>query len=55
MFAPFREGEVVEARVTKVRSDGKLDLSPKAKAYQQMETDAELVMKKVDQMGDLFR
>lgn len=51
MFAPFREGEVVEARVTKVRSDGKLDLSPKAKAYQQMETDAELVMKKVDQMG----
>ena len=54
MFADYREGDVVEARVSKVRSDGKLDLSPKAKAYQQMETDAELVLDKMDQMGGVL-
>ena len=40
MFRDYREGEVVEARVSKVRSVWKLDLNPQAKAYQQMETDA---------------
>ncbi len=51
MFRDYREGEVVEARVSKVRSDGKLDLNPQAKAYQQMETDAETIMKVIDELG----
>ncbi len=51
MFRDYREGEVVEARVSKVRSDGKLDLNPQAKAYQQMETDAEIIIKVIDELG----
>ncbi|HJC46625.1 MAG TPA: S1 RNA-binding domain-containing protein [Candidatus Lachnoclostridium pullistercoris] len=54
MFTDYREGEVVEARVSKVRNDGKLDLCPKAKAYQQMETDAQLVMQKMDELGGVL-
>ena len=54
MFTDYREGDVVEARVSKVRSDGKLDLSPKAKAYQQMETDAALILEKMDQLGGVL-
>lgn len=54
MFTDYREGDVLEARVSKVRSDGKLDLSPKAKAYQQMETDAALILEKMDQLGGVL-
>lgn len=54
MFTDYREGEVVEARVSKVRNDGKLDLCPKAKAYQQMETDAQLVLQKMDELGGVL-
>lgn len=45
LYGNFHEGDIVEARVVKVREDGKLDLSPREKAYMQMDTDAELVMK----------
>ncbi len=38
-------GQSVEARVTGVREDGKLNLSPKKKAYLQMEDDAEIIYK----------
>ena len=51
MFMSYQEGEVVQARVSKVRSDGKLDLNPQAKAYQQMETDAEKVMNRIEELG----
>lgn len=36
-------GEIVKARVTKVREDGKLDLSLRDKSYLQMDSDAELI------------
>lgn len=38
-------GETVHARVTKVREDGKLDLSARDKAHNQIFADAELVLK----------
>lgn len=38
-------GSKVEARVTAVREDGKLDLSLREKAYMQMDADAELILK----------
>lgn len=41
----LRIGDVVDARVTSVRPDGRLNLSVREKAYIQMEKDAELVMK----------
>lgn len=45
LYGNIHEGDVIEARVIKVREDGKLDLSPREKAYVQMETDAGLVLK----------
>ena len=47
----YRPGEVVECRVTKVRPDGKLDLSCKEKAYVQMDKDADLIMEYIEQNG----
>lgn len=54
LFGSYREGDVVEARVSKVRSDGKLDLNPKAKAYQQMETDAQMVLNAMEELGGVL-
>ncbi len=48
MYGEFHLGDSIEARVLKVREDGKLDLSPRRKAYEQMDTDAKLVMKAIE-------
>lgn len=42
-------GDRVEARVTAVKEDGKLDLSIREKAYIQMDEDAEYVLKVLDE------
>lgn len=42
-------GDVVEARVTAVKADGKLDLSLRKKAHLQMDEDAEHVMQVIDE------
>lgn len=42
-------GETVNARVTEVREEGKLNLSPNKKAYMQMDEDAELVLKVIEE------
>ena len=44
----LKVGDIITARVTDVKEDGKLDLSIRKKAYLQMEDDAELVMKAID-------
>lgn len=54
LYGGFREGDRVEARVVRVRDDGKLDLSPRAKAYMQMDKDAELVMKVIDEFDGVL-
>jgi len=54
MYGRYREGEEIEARVTKVRDDGKLDLSLRKKAYMQMGTDAELVLKVLDEFDGVL-
>lgn len=43
-FGQLRIGQEVECRVTSVREDGKLNLSPRQKAYLQMDADAEKVL-----------
>ncbi len=43
--ADLRIGDVVDARVTSVLDDGRLNLSVREKAYMQIEKDAELVLK----------
>ena len=54
LLSSIHEGDVVEARVTKVRDDGKLDLIPKEKAYIQMDADSELVMKVIDEFDGVL-
>ena len=48
MYGELKVGDHVEARVVRVHEDGKLDLSVREKAYLQVETDAEKVMKLID-------
>lgn len=40
-------GDTVSVRVIRVREDGKLDLSPRNKAYLQMDSDSELVLETI--------
>ena len=47
VFRTFHIGEVIEARITKIRPDGKLDLSCREKAYLQIDKDAEEILKAV--------
>lgn len=54
LYGDFHLGDTVEARVIKVREDGKLDLSPREKAYMQMDTDAELVLKVIDEFDGVL-
>lgn len=44
-------GDRVEARVTEVKPDGKLDLSVREKAFIQMDADAEKVLEAIDNFG----
>ena len=44
----LRVGDVITARVTAVKADGKLDLSIRKKAYLQMDDDAEKLMQVID-------
>lgn len=46
--AGLKAGDVVNARVTAVKGDGKVDLSVKEKAYIQMSIDADKIMKYLD-------
>lgn len=46
--AGIKAGDVVNARVTAIKSDGKVDLSVKEKAYIQMSIDADKIMKYLD-------
>ncbi len=41
-------GDLIRARVSAVKEDGKLDLSLRQKAYLQMDDDADLIMKKIE-------
>lgn len=51
LFGEHRVGDLVEARVTKVREDGRLNLSIREKAYRQMDLDAETVYKRIQERG----
>lgn len=51
VFGRFKPGDQVQARVTNVREDGKLDLSVREKAFIQMDTDAELILQRLGEYG----
>lgn len=48
---PCRVGDVITARVTGIRADGKLDLSVRDKAYRQMDSDAEKLLQMLTERG----
>ncbi|MDO4332267.1 MAG: S1-like domain-containing RNA-binding protein [Eubacteriales bacterium] len=48
MYGKLQAGDRVEARVTRVQEDGKLDLSLREKAYVQIQADAEKVLEVLD-------
>lgn len=48
VFDDIRVGRIISARITEVREDGKLTLSPKEKAYIQMDADADHVMEVIE-------
>jgi predicted RNA-binding protein (virulence factor B family) len=50
-FGKLRVGERVHARVIKVREDGKLDLAVREKAFLQMDTDAQMLMERLEASG----
>ena len=53
-FGQAKIGDRVEARVTAVKEDGKLDLSLREKTYLQMDKDAEAVMKIIEEFDGVL-
>ena len=51
LYGNIQIGDTVSARVLKVKEDGKLDLSVRDKAYLQIATDAEEIMKLIERFG----
>lgn len=51
LHSEIKYGDIVEARVTKVKEDGKLDISLRDKKYMQMDKDAELIYAKLSRKG----
>ncbi|KAF1084401.1 hypothetical protein SPSYN_02178 [Sporotomaculum syntrophicum] len=51
MFGNFTAGDVITARVKKVREDGKLELSLRQMAYKEIEGDAEKIMERLKVNG----
>lgn len=51
VFGEFKPGDLITARVTSVKDNGKLDLSVRKKAYLQMDEDTVLVMKAIENAG----
>ena len=51
LYVRLRPGDTVQARVMQVRPDGKLDLSPRKKAYAQLDEDADRVWQAILSYG----
>lgn len=54
LYGNFREGDTVQARVTRVREDGKLDLCVRKRSHVQMGTDADVVLKVIDEFDGVL-
>ncbi len=54
VFGKMHVGDMIEARVSAVKEDGKLDLSMRQKAYLQMDEDAEYIWKELEERGGSF-
>ncbi len=50
----LRIGDIIEARITNVKPDGKLDLTLREKAYLQMDADAQKVLQVIDEYAGVL-
>ncbi len=50
-FIEYEVGDEVEARVIRVREDGKIDLSPRKLSYLQIDDDAQLILEAMENIG----
>ena len=53
-YGKLKIGDRVHARVIKVKDDGKLDLSVREKAFIQMDADAVMIMKRMEEYGGML-
>ncbi|MCY6356565.1 CvfB family protein [Clostridium sp. ZS2-4] len=53
-FEKIEVGQEIEARVVRVREDGKLDLAIREVAYKQIDNDAEMILKKIERYDGLL-
>ncbi len=51
LYASYTEGDIVEARVNRVRQDGKLELSLRKEAYNEIEDDSQKIMERLKLNG----
>lgn len=51
LYTQYKIGDEVEVRVKAIKSDGKLELSPRAPLYLQMEKDAQVIMEALEKNG----
>ena len=54
LYGNFTEGDSVEVRIKKVRQDGKLELSLRKEAYNEIEGDAKIIMDKLTSKGGIL-
>lgn len=54
LFTEVKVGKIIDARVTEIKSDGKITLSIRKKAYEQMDEDAEIVLKVIDEFDGVL-
>lgn len=54
LYSDLSVGDTIEARVVRVREDGKLDLNPREKAYLQMDCDSKLILKVIDEFDGVL-
>ena len=51
VFTKYRLGDVFTGRVIRVREDGKLDLSTRKRAFEQLDADGEAILRKAKEYG----
>ncbi|WP_010251296.1 CvfB family protein [Acetivibrio cellulolyticus] len=51
LYGSYAEGDIVDARVNRVRQDGKLELSLRKEAYNEIEEDAQKIMERLKLTG----
>ncbi|MBP5154573.1 MAG: S1 RNA-binding domain-containing protein [Lachnospiraceae bacterium] len=54
LYTRLKPGDTVEARVIRVRPDGRLNLSPRRKAYAQMDDDAAVILEHLAKTGGIL-